>query len=144
MAAGSREFVRGPGWGPGPVWDPGGHASIHSASRLNQLFFVFPLKDFNFGEVSTTMETVSEYADHRTELVERVKSLEAEKASLLADIASLKGRIAVLELERCAKTLETELRALRTEKAVLEEKASTYEAEAGYAISPSAAEGLPL
>ena len=59
-------------------------------------------------EVLTTMEVVSEYADHRAELGEKVRSMEAEKASLLADIASLKGRIAVLELERCANTLETE------------------------------------
>jgi chromosome segregation ATPase len=111
---------------------------------LNQLFFVFQLKDLNVGEALTTMEAVSEYADHRTELVEKVRSMGAEKASLLADIASLKGRIAVLELERCANTLETELQALKTEKAVLEEKASTYEAGAGCDIPPSTTEGLPV
>lgn len=90
------------------------------------------------------MQAVSEFANHRTELVERVRFMEAEKASLLADIASLKGRIAVLELERCARILETELLALRTEKAVLEEKASTYEAKTGYAVPPSSAEGHPV
>jgi hypothetical protein len=31
---------------------------------------------------------------------------------------------------------------LRTEKAVLEEKAATYEAEAGYELPPSTTEGL--
>jgi hypothetical protein len=119
-------------------------ARIHSTSRLNQLFFVFPLKDLNVGEALTTLEVVSEFADRRTELVEKVRSMEAEKASLLADIASLKGRIAVLELGKCAKTLEAELQALRTEKTALEEKASAYEVGAGYDIPPSTTEGLPV
>lgn len=90
------------------------------------------------------MEAVSACADRRTELKEKVRSMEAEKAALLADIASLKGRIAVLELEKCSRTLEIELQALRTEKAGLEEKASTYEARRGYEIPPSATEELPV
>jgi predicted nucleic acid-binding Zn-ribbon protein len=108
------------------------------------LFFVSPLKDLNVGEVLAIMEVVSEYADPRTELEEKIRSMEAEKASLLADVASLKGRIATLELEKCANTLETELQALRTEKAVLEEKASSYEAETGYDLPPSTTEALPV
>ena len=89
-----------------------------------------------------TMEVVTEYADQRSELEGRIRSLEAEKASLLAGIASLKEKIATYELERSANQLESEVQALRTEKAVLDEKAAAYEAEAGYDIPPTAAEGV--
>lgn len=85
------------------------------------------------------MEVVTEYADQRTELEEKIRSFEAEKASLLADVASLKEKIANYELEKSANALESEVQALRTEKAVLEEKAATYEAEAGYALPPAVA-----
>ena len=88
------------------------------------------------------MEVVTEYADQRTELEEKIRSLEAEKASLLAGIASLKEKIAMYELEKSAAALDSEVQALRTEKAVLDEKAATYEAEAGYELPPSAAEGV--
>ena len=86
--------------------------------------------------ISATMEVVTEYADQRTELEEKIRSLEAEKASLLAGIASLKEKIATYELERSATQLESEVEALRTEKAVLDEKAAAYEAEAGYDLPP--------
>ena len=72
------------------------------------------------------METVTEYADRKTELEGKIGSLEAERNSLLGDIASLKERIATLELERTANSLEGEVDALRTEKAVLEEKAAKF------------------
>jgi chromosome segregation ATPase len=87
------------------------------------------------------MEAVTQYADQRTELEEKIRSLEAEKASLLSGIASLKEKIAGYELEKAATTLASEVEALRTEKAVLEEKAATYEAEAGYSLPPIGAEG---
>lgn len=77
---------------------------------------------------------VSEYADQRTELEEKIRSLEAEKASFLSDIASLKEKIATFELAKSSKALDSEVQALRTEKAVLEEKAAAYEAEAGYEL----------
>ncbi len=88
------------------------------------------------------MEVVTEYADQRTELEEKIRSFEAEKASLLADVASLKEKIANFELEKSAKALESEVQALRTEKAVLEEKAASYEAEAGYTLPPAGTEGI--
>ena len=88
------------------------------------------------------MEVVSEYADQRTELEEKIRAFEAEKASLHADVASLKEKIANFELAKSASALESEVQALRTEKAVLEEKAASYEAEAGYALPPVVAEGV--
>ena len=56
--------------------------------------------------------------------------------------ASLKEKIANFELEKSANELENEIQALRTEKAVLEEKAASYEAEAGYALPPVGTEGI--
>ena len=88
------------------------------------------------------MEVVTEYADQRTELEEKIRSLEAEKASLLTDVATLKEKIANFELKKSANELENEIQALRTEKAVLEEKAASYEAEAGYALPPVVTEGV--
>ena len=88
------------------------------------------------------MEVVTEYADQRTELEEKIRSFEAEKASLLAGIASLKEKIAQYELEKSANALQSEVEALRTEKAVLEEKAATYEGEAGYNLPPIVSEGV--
>ena len=61
------------------------------------------------------MEVVTEYADQRTELEEKIRTLEAEKASLLADVASLKEKIANFELAKSANSLESEVQALRTE-----------------------------
>jgi chromosome segregation ATPase len=75
---------------------------------------------------SVFMEVITEYADHRTELDGRIRSLESEQTSLLAEIASLKEKLATLELERHATSLSNEVEALRTEKAVLEEKIGTY------------------
>ncbi len=88
------------------------------------------------------MEVVTEYADQRTELEEKIRSFGAEKASLLAGIASLKEKIAQYELERSASALQSEVEALRTEKAVLDEKAATYEAQAGYTLPPIVTEGV--
>ena len=88
------------------------------------------------------MEVVTEYADQRTELEEKIRSLEAEKASILAGIASLKEKVAQYELERSANALQSEVEALRTEKAVLEEKAATYESEAGYNLPPIVSENV--
>jgi peptidoglycan hydrolase CwlO-like protein len=88
------------------------------------------------------LEAVTQFADQRTELEEKIRSLESEKATLLSGIASLKEKIATYELEKSASALESEVESLRTEKAVLEEKAAAYEAEAGYELPPSAAEGI--
>ena len=88
------------------------------------------------------MAVVTEYADQRTELEEKIRSLEAEKATILADIASLKEKIATYELDKSAKALESEVQALRTEKAVLDEKAAAYEAEAGYELPPVGTSGI--
>lgn len=88
------------------------------------------------------METVTEYADQKTELEEKIRSLEAEKASLLSGVASLKERIAMYELKKSAASLESEVEALRTEKAVLDEKAAAYEAEVGYNLPPMGTEGF--
>jgi len=72
------------------------------------------------------MEVITEYVDQKSELEERIRTLEAEQSSLLNDIAGLKERLSTLELERHAASLSNEVEALRTEKAVLEEKVSTY------------------
>jgi chromosome segregation ATPase len=76
------------------------------------------------------MEVITEYADHRAELEERIRSLEAEQTTLLTEIVSLKERLTTLELERHASSLSNEVEALRTEKAVLEEKIATYSSPA--------------
>jgi 3-phenylpropionate/cinnamic acid dioxygenase small subunit len=92
--------------------------------------------------VLVPMETVTEYADHKTELEERIRSLESERASLLNDIAALKEKIATFELEKAATSLENEVESLRTEKAVLEEKVAAFASEDTYAEQPQpAAEG---
>jgi hypothetical protein len=87
------------------------------------------------------METVTQYADNKTELEERIRSMENERGILLTDIASLKERLAVLELERCSESLESEVEALRTEKAILEEKIATYTTEDTPDITPIPSEG---
>lgn len=76
--------------------------------------------------VRSLMEVVTQYADHKTELEERIRALEAEQASLIGDISALKEKLTELELERHASSLSNEVEALRTEKAVLEEKISSY------------------
>ena len=90
------------------------------------------------------METIMQNVDRKTELEEKIRSLEAERNTLLADIAALKEKIAAYELEKTANSLESEVEALRTEKAVLEEKAAGYEAEANYPIPPSPDEGYQV
>lgn len=72
------------------------------------------------------MEVMTEYANHRTELEERVRSLESQQSTLLAEISSLKEKLTTLELERHANSLSNEVEALKTEKAVLEEKIATF------------------
>ena len=76
-----------------------------------------------------TMEVVTQYVDHKTELEERISALEAEQASLISDISALKEKLTTLEMERHAASLANEVEALRTEKAVLEEKISSYAVE---------------
>ena len=72
------------------------------------------------------MEVITEYADHRTELEQRIRLLESEQTNLLSEIAGLKEKLTTMELERHARSLSNEVEALRTEKTVLEEKISTY------------------
>ncbi len=72
--------------------------------------------------------------DRKTELEEKIGSLETERNSLLSEIATLKEKIATLELEKTVNTLESEVEALRTEKAVLEEKAAKYSSEESYEV----------
>ena len=81
------------------------------------------------------METVTQYADRRSELEEHVRTLEAEQASLIGEISALKERLTTLELERHASSLSSEVEALRTEKAVLEEKIASYSVESSVAAS---------
>jgi chromosome segregation ATPase len=88
------------------------------------------------------MEAVAQYADKKTELETKIRSLESERAFLISDISALKEKVTELELERQANSLQSEVDALRTEKAVLEEKASTYEVGTSYGTSPSTAAGL--
>lgn len=90
------------------------------------------------------METVTEYVDQKTELEEKIKSLEAERASLFSDIAALKDKIATFELQKTAETLENEVESLRTEKAVLEEKAAGFVSEEAYETQSQASEGYQV
>jgi chromosome segregation ATPase len=88
------------------------------------------------------MQAAEQYADRKTELEAKIRSLESEKTFLVSDIAALKERVAELELEKQANSLQGEVDALRTEKAVLEEKAAEYDAGASFAVPTSAAAGL--
>jgi len=72
------------------------------------------------------MEAVTEYADRKAELEEKIQSLEAEKNLLLTEIAALKEKVATLELERAASALESQVELLKNEKAALEEKVAEY------------------
>ena len=76
--------------------------------------------------VRSSMELITQYANRRAELEDRIQSLEGEHSLLIADISALKERLTTLELERHAASLSTEVEALRTEKAVLEEKIATF------------------
>ena len=89
------------------------------------------------------METVTEYADRKTELERKIGSLETERNSLLGDIVTLKERISTLELEKAVNTLEGEVQALRTEKAVLEEKAAKFSEET-FEVESQGSEGLQV
>ncbi len=82
-----------------------------------------------------TMEAaVSQYADRKAEIEQRIGMLEIEKASLQSDIAELKESVSTLEMARTAAGLETEVEALRTEKAVLQEKVATFDEQPSYTI----------
>ena len=72
------------------------------------------------------MEAVTQYLDRKTELEEKIRSLEAEKDTLRAAISALKEKVATLELERAASALESEVQSLKNEKTALEEKVATY------------------
>lgn len=72
------------------------------------------------------MEAVTQYLDRKTELEEKIRSLEAEKDTLRADISALKEKVATLELERAASALESEVQSLKNEKTALEEKVATF------------------
>jgi len=90
-------------------------------------------------------EMVMEAAKKRTELEEKVKSLEEEKACLLAEIEALK---AIPELEAKISTLESEIAKLKEEKKALEEKIippppTPLPAEAVAAEAPAPAEEKP-
>ena len=90
---------------------------------------------------SDTMQAAEQYADHKMELEERIRSLESEKSLLISDIASLKEKVTELELEKQASSLQGEVEALRTEKAVLEEKAATYDVPPSFVV-PTGPAGL--
>ncbi len=94
-------------------------------------------------DVLVPMETVTEYADSKTELEGKIGSLETERNSLLGDIATLKERISTLELEKAVNTLEGEVQALRTEKAVLEEKAAKFSEET-FEVESQGSEGVQV
>jgi len=85
------------------------------------------------------METVTQFADRKAELEEKIKSLDAEKSALLTEVAALKEKVATLELERAASTLQSEVEMLKNEKAALQEKVAEY-TPAPYEIRPSTEE----
>jgi len=86
------------------------------------------------------METVTEYADRKTELEGKIGSLETERNSLLGDITALKERVSTLELEKAVNMLEGEV---QTEKAVLEEKAAKFSEET-FEVESQGSEGVQV
>jgi chromosome segregation ATPase len=86
------------------------------------------------------MATVTEYASRKSELEERIQSLEADRNLLLTEIAALKEKVATLELERAASALESQVELLKNEKAALEKKVAEY-SPAPYEVAPTSSEG---
>jgi len=70
-------------------------------------------------KIKVLEEMVMEAAKKRTELEEKVKALEEEKACLLAEVEALK---AIPELEAKISALEADIAKLKEEKKALEEK----------------------
>jgi len=110
---------------------------------MSELFFVSPEKrDLTLFGILVPMETVSEPVNRKTELEEKISSLETERDSLLNDIVALKEKITTLDLEKAVNTLESEVEELRTEKAVLEEKAANYKGEESLQITSQTSEEI--
>jgi predicted nucleic acid-binding Zn-ribbon protein len=68
------------------------------------------------------METVTQYADVKVQLQERVKALEAECVSLQNDVAVEREKLAVIELEKQIAALENKATALKSEKSLIQDK----------------------
>ena len=89
------------------------------------------------------MEAVTEYANRKAELEERIQSLEGDRNLLLTEIAALKEKVATLELERAASALESQVELLKNEKAALEKKVAEY-TPAPYEVPEPTAEGYKV
>jgi len=62
------------------------------------------------------METITQYADTKNHLEERIRSLEEERSALQRDIESLNEAITIKTLERNAAQLERQVLAFKEEK----------------------------
>jgi chromosome segregation ATPase len=75
------------------------------------------------------MEAVSEYADTKAQLEERIRNLEEERATLQGEIESLHERLTIKEMERDAASLENQVNALRGQKETLEAQLASFDSD---------------
>jgi len=66
--------------------------------------------------------TIPTFADAKSQLEERIRHLEEQRAALQGDIESLSETITIKTLERNASSLESQVQSLRIEKTALEDR----------------------
>jgi len=68
------------------------------------------------------METISSFADTKSQLEDRIRHLEEQRSALQGDIESLNETITIKTLERNASSLESQVQSLRIQKTTLEDR----------------------
>jgi uncharacterized coiled-coil DUF342 family protein len=68
-----------------------------------------------------------EFQNKKSELEDRLQSLESERASLLAEVEALRQKRTLLDLEKKGAALQATVDMLKTEKADLENQISSIE-----------------
>ena len=68
------------------------------------------------------METITSFADTKSQLEDRIRHLEEQRSALQGDIESLNETITIKTLERNASSLESQVQSLRVEKTALEDR----------------------
>jgi uncharacterized coiled-coil DUF342 family protein len=68
-----------------------------------------------------------EFQNKKSELEEKLQSLESERASLLAEVEALRQKRTLLDLEKKGAALQATVDMLKTEKADLENQISSIE-----------------
>jgi uncharacterized coiled-coil DUF342 family protein len=77
------------------------------------------------------LETVTELADRKSEIQERIKAMEVERENLQRDVNELRERLEALELQRRAAILKSEIDVLKLEREALNKRASVYSSQGG-------------